>query len=214
MIRFVSASSSRGFAMRALSGPVDQSAPDASTLALFGEVNFTWAQLDLIVSGALATLLKIDPAELALILGRLESKDKIARMHSIVRHRRDKKLSSLLADLKKEVTCMRPLRNAITHGVYIGKTDAGEVLFKLPADFILDDNQETAHQLFVCTIDELQQHIMYTTRVAVILRTEFDSEDMRRLFQLPVRARPNMEGQRGRDKAPRTHPARPRPSRR
>jgi hypothetical protein len=181
---------SRGFLAMSGSDYLDQTAPDNTILALLGSVNFTWAQLDLISSGALASLLKIDPAELGITIGRIETQAKIGKMHSIVRHRRDKKLAILLADAKKELTRLRPTRNAVTHGAYIGKSGKGELCFKLPAEFIVDDGQDTAQELFVFTSKELEKHVMDVTKVAIILRNKFDSEEMRKLFDLPGRVRP------------------------
>jgi hypothetical protein len=171
---------------------IDASVPDESIFALLGWVNFTWAQLDLIASGALASLLKLEPVELGIAFGRIETQAKIAKMHSITRHRRNKELAEILGQAKKELTRLRPMRNAVTHGAYIGKSDQGELLFRLPAEFLVDESQDTAQELFVCTVPELKQHIVDAGQIAVILRKEFDSAEMRKLFDLPGRVRPTL----------------------
>jgi hypothetical protein len=83
------------------SNVLDQSAPDDSVYTLLGAVNFTWAQLDQISSGAYASLLKVDPIEFGITIGRIETQAKIGKMHSIARHRRDKKRAATLAEIKK-----------------------------------------------------------------------------------------------------------------
>jgi hypothetical protein len=168
---------------------LDQTVLDDSIMALLGFINYSWAQLDLISSGAFAGLLKLDPVELGITIGRIETHVKIAKMQSIARHRRDKKMAGSLSKVKKDLTRLRPTRNAVTHGTYIGKSGQGELCFKLPAEFIVEETQDTAHQLFIFTVAELKQHILDITEVAVTLRREFDSEEMHELFGLPSRVR-------------------------
>jgi hypothetical protein len=47
--------------------------------------------LDQIVSGALHTLLKLDPYEFHALLGKLEIQPKLDRIKTILKHRRDAK---------------------------------------------------------------------------------------------------------------------------
>ena len=169
---------------------IDPTLPDNSILELLGWVNFTWAQLDLISSGAYASMLALSPVEVGITLGRIETDAKIAKMRSIARHRRNKELDAILLSVKKELTRLRPTRNAVTHGAYIGKSGKGELFFRLPAEFLVDDGQETAHELYVFTVNELKKHVMEVTKVAITLRNEFDSSEMRKLFDLPGRVRP------------------------
>ena len=168
---------------------LDQSAPSVQTLALLGAINFTWAQLDLISSAAFAALLKIDPVELGITLGRVETRAKIIKMHHVARHRRDKETAKSLSEVKKELARLRPARNATTHGSYLGKTNKGELLFKIPAEFIIDDGADTAHELYVLTISELQQHIVDTTKVATGLMSAFPRAELEKLFYLRSRVR-------------------------
>jgi hypothetical protein len=169
---------------------LDQTAPDNSILALLGEVNYNWAQLDLISSGAYASLLALNPVEVGITIGRIETEAKIAKMRSIARHRRNNPMAKALFSVKKELARLRPTRNAVTHGAYIGKSGKGELFFKLPAEFIVDDGQDTAQELFVFTIEELQQHVMDIAKIALTLRKQFDTPEMRKLFDLPSRVRP------------------------
>ena len=169
---------------------LDQTTPDDGILALLGWVNFTWAQLDLISSGAYASLLALSPVEVGITIGRMETEAKIAKRRSIARHRRNKELVTTLTHVKKELARLRPIRNAVTHGAYIGKAGTDELFFRLPAEFLVDDGHDTAQELFVFTVPELQKHVMEVTKVAIILRNEFDSAEMRKLFDLPTRVRP------------------------
>ena len=105
---------------------LDQSAPDDSVYTLLGKVNFTWAQLELISSGAYASLFKVDPIELGITIGRIETRAKIGKLHSIARHRRDKKRAATLAEIKKALSKLRSTRNAVTHGAYMGKSAQGD----------------------------------------------------------------------------------------
>jgi hypothetical protein len=81
------------------------------------------------------------------------------------------------------------MRNAVTHGAYMGKSNRGELCFRLPAEFIIDEGDDTAHKMFVFTISELQQHIVDITKLAVALINEFDVTEMHKLFDLPTRVR-------------------------
>jgi len=185
---------------------IDSTAPDNNIITLLGHINYAWAQLDLISSGAFAGMLKLNPIELGITIGRIETQAKIGKMHSIARHRRNKEQAALLAKLKRELTQLRPTRNATTHGAYIGTTGVGELLFKLPAEFIVDDVEDTAQELFVFTVKELEQHVMDVTRIALTLRAHFDSEEMQKLFALPSRVRRGRVEGSVRDKVPNTHP--------
>ena len=171
---------------------VDQTVPDDTIFSLLGWVNFSWAQLDLISSGAYSSMLALSPVEVGITIGRIETETKIAKMRSIARHRGNKELAATLFDVKKELTRLRPTRNAVTHGAYIGKSGQGELCFKLPAEFIVEDGQDTAQELFVFGVDELKTHIMEVTAIAITLRVTFDTEEMRKLFDLPSRVRPKM----------------------
>lgn len=168
---------------------LDQSAPDHSMYGLLGEISHAWAQLDLISSGAFACFLKLDPAEAGIVIGRIETQAKIAKMHQIARHRRETQMATFLSKTKKELTRLRPMRNALTHGAYVGKSANGELFFRMPAEFMVEDNYETAHELFVYEIPEIQQHVMDVTRVAISLLQHFPRQEMQKLFDLPLRVR-------------------------
>jgi hypothetical protein len=67
---------------------LDTTAPDKIFYALLGEVNYV------------AVLLNLDPVELGITIGRIETQAKISKMLSIVRHRRKDDLSTFLANIK------------------------------------------------------------------------------------------------------------------
>jgi hypothetical protein len=90
--------------------------PNDGILAPLGWVNFSWAQLDLISSGAYPGLLALSPVEVGITIGRIETEAKIAKGRSIARHRRNKELVTTLTHVKKELARLRPTRNAVTHG--------------------------------------------------------------------------------------------------
>ena len=56
---------------------LDTRAPDIAFYALLGQVNYVWAQLDAVSSAAFASLLNLDPAELGIAIGRIETQAKI-----------------------------------------------------------------------------------------------------------------------------------------
>ena len=168
---------------------LDQTPADAVLLSLFGSVNHAWALLDLVSSAAFGALLKIDPSELGIIIGRLETQAKINKMHLIARHRRNKKIADALAPFKKDLADLRPMRNAIIHGVYIGKTKNDELCFRLAAEFIVDDGEETAHELFVVTPSDLAGHIAEVLRITATLINLFEIDAMRKLLDLRARTR-------------------------
>jgi len=167
---------------------LDETPADAALLSMFGSVNYAWAMLDLVSSAAFGALLKIDPSELGIIIGRLETQGKINKMHLIARHRRNKKIAEALAPFKKDLADLRPTRNAITHGVYVGKTAKTELLFKLPAEFIVDEDEETAQGLFVTTPSDLAGHITEVAKITTTLITLFEMEEEMRKF-LDMRSR-------------------------
>jgi len=71
----------------------------------------------------------------------------------------------------------------------MGKTNKGELCFRMPAEYVVDDGQDTAHELHVVTIQELADHILKVTQCAAALSTLFDIQEMRKLFDLPSRVR-------------------------
>jgi hypothetical protein len=111
--------------------------PNSIVLGLMGRVNYAWAQLDLISTAAFASLLNLDPVELGMAIGRIETQAKIEKMREISRHRGADELSAFFANIKSQLKRLRPDRNAVTHGAYMGKTHKGELCFRLPAAFIV-----------------------------------------------------------------------------
>jgi hypothetical protein len=76
----------------------------------------------------------------------------------------------------------------------MGKSAQGELVIKLPAEFIVDEGLDTAQGLFVFTISEIEQHIVEVTKLAMKFMDEFDSAEMQKLFDTPGRVRPTKAG--------------------
>ena len=165
---------------------LDTRAPDIAFYALLGQVNYVWAQLDAVSSAAFASLLNLDPAELGIAIGRIETQAKIERMHAIARRRRNDDLSDLLTNIKSELNRLRPLRNAVMHGAYMGSANQDELCFRLSTDFIVAEDEQTAQKMFVLTIAELQQHVIDIAKIAASLSSKFD---VREMLDLPTRVR-------------------------
>jgi hypothetical protein len=53
-------------------------------------------------------------------------------MQQILKHRRDPRKAAVMKKAKELIEGLRPLRNTITHGRYIGKTAKDEFIFVLP----------------------------------------------------------------------------------
>ena len=100
--------------------------------------------------------------------------------------RRNDDLSDLLTNIKSELNRLRPLRNAVTHGAYMGSANQDELCFRLSTDFIVAEDEQTAQKMFVLTIAELQQHVIDIAKIAASLSSKFD---VREMLDLPTRVR-------------------------
>src|SRR5215208_5825475 len=132
--------------------------PTPGLMIALGTINFIWAQLDAIVSGALYSLMSVDPVEFGVIVGRLETQAKVGKMLKILRHRRDKPRIAVVISMKGELEELRPLRNAVTHGYYLGHTASDEYLWTLTADHIISEAAASANELFVAEPNDLASH--------------------------------------------------------
>src|SRR5437660_2949789 len=107
-------------------------------------------------------------------------------MHEISRHRGADELSAFFANIKSQLKRLRPDRNAVTHGAYMGKTHQGELCFRLPAAFIVAEGEQTTQRMLVFAVPQLKQHIVDITKIAISLLNKFDYQEMRKFLDLPA----------------------------
>jgi hypothetical protein len=163
---------------------------DIVMAAWIGSINMAWAVVEAQVTAALYSLLSIDEIELSIIVGRLEVMPKLKKIHDILTHRTDQISKTRLAyveSLLSEIDAIRPIRNAVTHGTYQGKTTKGEYFFLLTADILFDKEQGTAYKSRVFTRKTLQKHLDEVAAIMTAIPKNFDSVKMRELHSAPSR---------------------------
>ena len=79
------------------------------------------------------------------------------------------------------------LRNALTHGYYMGRTAQHEYFFTLLSDVLMDDKKGSAHELVVATLDELASHLEMVAQIFHELAVAFGSPALHGLLNLPAR---------------------------
>jgi len=175
--------------MTATSGTIIQGPPPADLMTILGYINHVWSQLDGLVSGALYSLMSVDPIEFGVIVGRLETQAKVGKMLKILRHRRDKPRIAVVISMKGELEELRPLRNAVTHGYYLGHTASDEYLWTLTADHIISEAAASANELFVAEPNDLASHGLRVGVLAQCIIDNFDGAKLSELLNLPTRVR-------------------------
>jgi hypothetical protein len=162
-------------------------APPLEMLSLWGSVNFCWAMLDVIITGAFCTIMDMDVVELGITIGRLDQEAKLARMIKILNHRKDHERAALLKSYLSELNPMKEHRNAITHGYYIGTTARGEMCFVLMADFRVGEGQPSANKMIVLTADDCGKEGLRLHEITLDLHKRFGGKRMLELLSLPAR---------------------------
>jgi hypothetical protein len=160
--------------------------PSGEVCAWGGFVNYAWSKLDIYVTAALASIMNVDPIEIVILVGRLESLGKLAKMESILRHRKDARYT-ICRDAKKGLEAVRLVRNAITHGDYNTTTDKGEVIYILSAEFFLRDDAETENKMVVLTRDSFNQHLATVVDIAKKIQQAFDVRPALEKLDIPAR---------------------------
>jgi hypothetical protein len=127
---------------------IDDDLPPDVLLAI-GQITTTWAQFDAFISAAFFSILNIDPVDFGIIVGRTESPTKLGKMQQIFKHRRDPRKAAVMKKAKELIEGLRPLRNTLTHGRYIGKSTKEEFIFILPAEFVIGEEVPTANEMVV-----------------------------------------------------------------
>jgi hypothetical protein len=168
---------------------IPEDLPPDDVVTTIGVITITWAQFDSFVSAAFFSILNIDPVEFGIIIGRAESPAKLNKMHQIFKHRGEFTKAKVMKDAKALTEDLRPLRNALTHGRYIGRTSKDEFFFVLPADFVIEESTPTANELVVVTRLDLELHLKRLISVLGRTMQEFDPAKTGPLFALPGRQR-------------------------
>jgi hypothetical protein len=131
----------------------DDLPPDV--LYAIGQITVAWAQLDAFISAAFFSILNIDPVDFGIVIGRTESPTKLVKMQQIFKHRQELRKAAVMKKAKELIEDLRPLRNTLTHGRYIGKTARDEFCFILPAEFVMGEEIPTANEMVVVERSDL-----------------------------------------------------------
>jgi hypothetical protein len=167
---------------------IDEDLPP-DVLMTIGQITTTWAQFDAFVSAAFFSILNIDSVEFGIIIGRTESPAKLSKMHQIFKHWGESTKAKVMKDAKDLTEDLRPLRNTLTHGRYIGRSTKEEFFFILPVDFMIEESTPTANEMVVVTRSDLVLHLKRLISVFGRTMQEFDHAKMGPFFDLPGRVR-------------------------
>ena len=178
----------------AKSDEVDQRPPDAILVQLLGYVTLAWSTVDEMLTAALFSLLSIDKFEFTVLIGKIEVPTKLAKLDQILSHRKDGPRLKFVRKLKTEMDDLRADRNALTHGVYQGKSGRGELLFLVPSDIILDKAyDDPAYKLRTFTHQTISNHVEKALAIGVDIARHFDAAKMAELrvarLQIPAHLR-------------------------
>ena len=173
---------------------LDQSQPDAVLLQLLGLVNHTWSMVDEALSAAIFSLLQIDKFEFTILLGKIEFPTKVGKLKTILAHRKDKPRLAFVEKMQACMDGMRADRNALTHGVYQGRSSRLELFFMVPSDVLFDkEKNETAYKLRLFTHQSIGTHIEETIDLVKGIMEHFDTAKMLELrsalLHIPPRLR-------------------------
>lgn len=164
--------------------------PRPELILALGYVNFAWAQLDAIVAASLSVYLRMPPVDVGLLVGRVETDAKLKKLKKLALHRRDSDFAAKLARWLKTLKHHRPLRNAVTHGYFVGETSQAESIFSILPEFLVDPTEETAVGMVATTDLELYEHNKAVLNLATEIMNHFGADTLRPLFDLPARVRP------------------------
>ena len=164
--------------------------PEPGVLKLLGAVNMAWSSLDATVSGALATAIGGDPVSSFISFGQLETVPKMARLQMILTHKGDQASAQKLAAIKRVLNEHRDLRNAITHGFYLGRTSKQEICYSLIHQMLTNEPGRTATVFFAADANDLSAHIDAVMGVNRDLLALLDVGALRSILLLPSRVRP------------------------
>ena len=162
--------------------------PSEQLYSAIGQINFAWSILDALVSAAFVATLGGDAVEIGVTLGRLETKAKVEKLKKIYRHRKSTSKVKALTHMAQEIEALKVLRNAITHGFYLGRSDQNEYCWSILPEFVITD-ESSANELFVATPQQMLDHAQRISLLATIVYQHFDKAELRKLFDVPSRVR-------------------------
>lgn len=187
------------------------SIPSVVTLGQIGLVNYYWAALDALTSAAYIAALKGDAIEIGVTLGELDTIAKVQKLKKIYTYRKDAVNTLKLAALAKSLDKLKPLRNAFTHGWYLGQTQEGEICYALMPQFVIDD-EFAGTGFFSATQLEISEHVQGMAHAIGVITGMFEIEELRQLFDLPSRMQTANQPKSPRPKPPKGRPRRDRSS--
>jgi hypothetical protein len=146
------------------------------------------------LTAALFSLLSIDKFEFTILIGKIEFPTKLAKLDQILSHRKDQPRLKFVRRLSTEIDNLRGDRNALTHGVYQGKSSQGELCFAVASDLIFDKAQDdTAYKLRVFTHQTISDHVTKALAIGTDIAKHFDAAKMVELraaqFKIPTHLR-------------------------
>ena len=167
---------------------IDDSLPEGPILQALGLMQLTWARLDTIASAALSCTLDLDPIEFSTVVGRMDERSKIVSLAKIHQPRKDYARAKTLREIANELNKLKALRNAVTHGFYIGQTQTEKCYcYQLFGETLIDDKSDSAYRFVTVTPTQLTDHLSAVTRLTIQLFNLFEPEKLRRLLDMPAR---------------------------
>jgi hypothetical protein len=160
---------------------LDATAPSSELMMALGAINLIWAAVEAYVSAALFSVLEMDERDFTTLIGRSEIIPKLKKLEQILAHRGDSR-TEFVKQVIARAEDLRPDRNAVTHGVYQGKTKKREYVFLLMADLMLDKEVGSVRRMRVFTDEQLGEHLTKTLDLLEDIQRAFDLKEMRKLF--------------------------------
>jgi hypothetical protein len=127
----------------------------------------------------------IDPVEFGVLVGRIELEAKLQRIYKIFTHRKRNREAKKIKKFIKHVEKLKPQRNAIVHGYYVGLGENG-MEFILTTDFMISDNALTGVKRVTIDVDDLVKHNYILVELLKILVKIAKPKRLNELFSLPA----------------------------
>lgn len=166
--------------------------PNAQIFQFIGIINIGWANLDHAVSSALELVTKLESAECAIMMGKVETLSKLNKIASILNYRGEKEKGAQLRKLSAGLDRFKEARNSITHGVFQGIIPTGEMLWAIPNDVVIHPSG-SGRNIEVITADDVVKHgealRLATETLVILFGPELQTAQLSSLNQLRSRSR-------------------------
>lgn len=162
---------------------LNRESPPQDILIAFGAINLVWARLDAIASACLCALLDISAAEFIIVTGQLDTTAKLRRVKKLFSISGDPRIT-LINEAIGKLERLRPERNALTHGFYIGMTSDEKILINIYTEYSVDTQ---GVRLIILTKEEINSHVQTIVDISISLLNAFEQEKLKKLLYQPSR---------------------------